>query len=223
MEHVYGGSYLNIAASSATSVHGGCWVKGDGMQSAFRTKVKVGDAELVREVRDDVCYDRAVWGSHLATRAWALQEKLLPPRTIHLGDRGAFWECRHMIANEYLPDGFTTRLGSGLLRRMAKTDYLQLWWAEVVRLFTSADLTFARDKLPALSGIARRITRRVAVILQVSGKMSGLRLSYVGVCLIPKHARQSGVHRVGHGLRSMVQYCTCRPSLASVMTRMPVS
>ena len=157
MEHVYGGSYLNIAASSATSVHGGCWVKGDGMQSAFRTRVKVGDAELVREVRDDACYDRAVWDSHLATRAWALQEKLLPPRTLHLGDRGAFWECRHMIANEYLPDGFTKRLGSGLLRRMAKTEYLQQWWAEVVHLFTSADLTFARDKLPALSGIARRI------------------------------------------------------------------
>ncbi|KAI7532384.1 hypothetical protein KC331_g13613, partial [Hortaea werneckii] len=25
MEHIYGGSYLNLAASSATSVHGGCW------------------------------------------------------------------------------------------------------------------------------------------------------------------------------------------------------
>jgi hypothetical protein len=157
MEHVYGGSYLNIAAASATSVHGGCWVEGEGMQSAFRTKVKVGDGELVREIRDDGCYDHAVWESHLATRAWALQEKLLPPRTIHLGDRGAFWECRHTIANEYLPDGFTKRLGSGLLRTMARTEHLQSWWAEVVRLFTSADLTFARDKLPALSGIAKRI------------------------------------------------------------------
>jgi hypothetical protein len=157
MEHVYGGSYLNIAAASATSVHGGCWVKGEGMQSAFRTKVKVGDGELIREIRDDGCYDHAVWESHLATRAWALQEKLLPPRTIHLGDRGAFWECRHTIANEYLPDGFTKRLGSGLLQTMARTEHLQSWWAEVVRLFTSADLTFARDKLPALSGIAKRI------------------------------------------------------------------
>jgi hypothetical protein len=157
MEHVYGGSYLNIAASSATSVHGGCWVKGEGMQSTFRTKVRVGGGELVREVRDDDCYDLAVWESHLATRAWALQEKLLPPRTLHLGDRGAFWECRHTIANEYLPDGFTKRLGSGLLRKMAQTEHLQQWWSEVVHLFTCADLTFARDKLPALSGIARRI------------------------------------------------------------------
>ena len=157
MEHVYGGSYLNIAASSATSVHGGCWVATKGMQNTFRTKVKVGDDELVREIRDDGCYDAAVWDSHLATRAWALQEKLLPPRTIHLGDRGAFWECTHKIANEYLPDGFTKRLGSGLLQRMGKLEFLQQWWHEVVYLYTGAHLTFARDKLPALSGIARRI------------------------------------------------------------------
>jgi hypothetical protein len=160
VEHIYGGSYLNIAASSATSVHGGCWVGSYGVCSAFRTKVRVGDDELVREIRDDECYDRAVWGSHLATRAWALQEKLLPPRTLHLGDRGAFWECRLQIANEHLPDGFTQRLGSGLLRKMGKKEHLQQWWAEVVRLFTNADLTFARDKLPALSGIARRVHSR---------------------------------------------------------------
>ena len=157
MEHVYGGSYLNIAASSATSVHGGCWVATKGMQSTFRTKVEMGDEELVREIRDDHCYDDAVWNFHLATRAWALQEKLLPPRTIHLGDRGAFWECRHKIASEHLPDGFTERLGSGLLRRMRKVEFLQGWWADVVHLYTSANLTLPRDKLPALSGIARRI------------------------------------------------------------------
>jgi hypothetical protein len=157
MEHIYGGSYLNIAASSSTSVHGGCWVASNGMQSAFRTKVRVGDRELVREIRDDRCYDKTVWDSHLATRAWALQEKLLPPRTLHLGDRGAFWECRLKIANEYLPDGFTKMLGSGLLRQMRKLQHLQQWWATVVHLYTSAHLTFERDKLPALSGIARRI------------------------------------------------------------------
>lgn len=157
MEHVYGGSHLNIAASSAISVHGGCWAKDDGLQSGFRTRVKVGNDELIREIRDDNCYDRAVWQSHLATRAWALQEKLLAPRTLHLGHRGAFWECRLHIANEYLPDGFTQKVGSGLLRSMRKTEHLRHWWAEVVRRFSGADLTFASDKLLALSGIARRI------------------------------------------------------------------
>ncbi|RMX85984.1 hypothetical protein D0869_03412 [Hortaea werneckii] len=157
MEHIYGGSYVNLAASSATSVHGGCWVSNNETHNAFRTKVKVGDDELVREIRDDAFYDRAVWDSHLATRAWALQEKLLSPRNLHLGDRGAIWECRSTIANEDLPDGFTQNLGSGLLRKTRSLQYLQQWWADVVRLFTKADLTYARDKLPALSGIARHV------------------------------------------------------------------
>jgi hypothetical protein len=212
MEHIYGGSYLNIAASSATSVHGGCLGENYGVCSAFRTKVRVGDDELVREIRDDECYDRAVWGSHLATRAWALQEKLLPPRTLHLGDRGAFWECRLQIANEYLPDGFTQRLGSGLLRRIGKKEHLQQWWAEVVRLFTNADLTFARDKLPALSGT-----------LRASGETRESRHSYVGVSKALGYVRQRGVHRVGHGLRLTARSRTCLPSPASVTIRMPTS
>ncbi|KAI6910074.1 hypothetical protein KC318_g3442 [Hortaea werneckii] len=141
MEHIYGGSYLNIAASSATSVHGGCWVSNNGTHNAFRTKIRVGNDELVREIRDDDFYDRAVSSSHLATRAWALQEKLLSPRTLHLGDRGAVWECRSLIANEDLPDGFTQKLGSGLLSRTRNLQHLQQWWADVVRLFTKADLT----------------------------------------------------------------------------------
>ncbi|KAI7504623.1 hypothetical protein KC347_g8272 [Hortaea werneckii] len=157
MEHIYGGSHLNLAASSANSVHGGCWTSGNGVRNAFRTNMKVGNDELIRELRDDAYYDRAVWGSHLATRAWALQEKLLSPRTLHLGDRGAVWECRSTIANEDLSDGFTHKLGAGLLRRTRDLHHLQQWWAEVVRLFTKADLTYARDKLPALSGIARHV------------------------------------------------------------------
>lgn len=157
MEYIYGGSYLNVAASSATSVHGGCWAGLNGNCNAFRTKVSVQGDELIREIRDDACYDRAVWGCHLATRAWALQEKLLSPRTLHLGDRGAFWECRLDIASEFLPDGFTQRLGSGLLQKTRRLQHLQQWWAEVVRLFTQGDLTFARDKLLALSGFARYV------------------------------------------------------------------
>lgn len=131
MEYVYGGSFLNIAASSAISVHGGCWLKPTSMCSGLRSKVTVGESQFVREIRDDHGYERAFQRSHLATRAWALQEKLLPQRTIHLGDRGMYWECRTLIASEFLPDGFADRLRTGLLRDMYETESLRYWWRSV--------------------------------------------------------------------------------------------
>lgn len=160
MQYVYEGSFLNIAASSATSVHGGCWLKHTNVPDGMRARVIVNDEQIVREFVDRRCYNSSVWGSHLATRAWALQEKLLPPRTVHLGDRGAFWECRARIASQFLPEGFKLPLMRGLLRMWTIEDHPQNWWQLVVRYYTNADLTYTRDKLLALAGVARKVHSR---------------------------------------------------------------
>jgi hypothetical protein len=77
---------------------------------------------------------------------------MLPPRTIHFSDRGAFWECRTKIASEFLPDGFPNQLVSPLVRRQGNFEW---FWPQIVQLYSAANLTFGKDKLPALSGIAR--------------------------------------------------------------------
>lgn len=53
----------------------------------MRVKVKVGDAHMVREFRDDEYYGHALWDYHLATRGWALQDNLvaLAPSTLDNG------------------------------------------------------------------------------------------------------------------------------------------
>ncbi|CAO2654064.1 Nn.00g107970.m01.CDS01 [Neocucurbitaria sp. VM-36] len=157
MSSVYGGSFINIAASSAINVHEGCFLKAPYMVDGLRTSIMVNGSSLVRDFRSRTVYDMSTTRSHLATRAWAIQEKILPPRTMHFGKRGVFWECRAMTANEFLPDGFPCQLGSGLLNERARKDGFRYWWADVVRLYSAANLTFSQDKLPALSGIARRI------------------------------------------------------------------
>jgi len=77
---------------------------------------------------------------------------MLSPRTIHFSDRGAFWECRTNIASEYLPDGFPHDLASPLVRQRGKFESL---WPQIVQRYSASNLTFEKDKLPALSGIAR--------------------------------------------------------------------
>ena len=49
-------------------------------------------------------------GTHLAT--WALQERLLPARTLYIGNSGIFWECRSGTRSEFLPDGLFGMGGS---------------------------------------------------------------------------------------------------------------
>jgi hypothetical protein len=157
MSYVYGGSFVNIAAASARSVHEGCLLKTPYMVDGLRASITVNGASLVREFRSRSVYKLSTTNSHLATRGWAIQERILPPRTVHFGHRGAFWECRTMTANEFLPDGFPNQLGRGLLNEKRRQSHLGSWWRDVVRLYSAANLTYSHDKLPALSGIVRRI------------------------------------------------------------------
>jgi hypothetical protein len=157
MSSVYGNSFVNIAASSSTSVHGGCFVKPKFTVDGLRALVTIGPTStLVREFRSRDVYDLNTSGSHLATRAWALQERILPPRTIHFGSRGAFWDCKSSTANEFLPDGFPDQLGSSIINERRRKGYFASWWQELVFLYSTANLTFPTDKIPALSGVARR-------------------------------------------------------------------
>jgi hypothetical protein len=158
MSSVYGNSFINIAASSSSSVHGGCFVRPKSMVDGVRALVKISlsSHSLVREFRSQAVYDLNTTDSHLATRAWALQERILPPRTIHFGQRGAFWECKSTTANNFLPGGFQKQLGNSITNERGRRGFFAGWWSQLVTLYSAANLTYSSDKLPALSGIARR-------------------------------------------------------------------
>ncbi|KAI9699855.1 MAG: hypothetical protein M1820_007030 [Bogoriella megaspora] len=156
MGSVYGNSYLNIAASSAKDSTQGCFTKPAKFNGGFRAEVKTSDRRRVLSFRCEDLYEQYVTESYLATRAWTLQEKVLAPRTLHIGDRGIFWECRTRTASEFLPDEimdtyepFRGPLISQVNRQT--TDF----WIRIVRLYSAASLTYEKDKLPALSGVAR--------------------------------------------------------------------
>ncbi|KFY31157.1 hypothetical protein V493_01333 [Pseudogymnoascus sp. VKM F-4281 (FW-2241)] len=152
MSSVFGGSTITIAASSARDGSQGCFMKQPDFGGGLRARITDGELRRVQDFRGERDYERSTVEAHLGTRAWALQEKMLPSRTIHFGDRGAFWECRTKIASEYLPDGYPNQLVRPLVNRKGN---LQDIWLQIVELYSAANLTFGKDKLPALSGVAR--------------------------------------------------------------------
>ena len=152
MRSVYGNAHVNIAASSATNVYEGCLSKPTGYIDGFRTRVTMSGFYSVLEFYAPEFYEKSTTKTHLASRAWALQEKLLAPRTIYSGDRGLFWECRSTTRSEFFPGGFAWRQSSSLVLPEGEA-----WkWLEIVTNYSRAHLTNSADKLPALSGIARR-------------------------------------------------------------------
>lgn len=155
MRSVYGNSYVNLAASSATNVHQGFFSRPERYKhynGGFCARVSTHNYSLVRNFHSSSVHEEASENTHLATRAWTLQEKLLPARTISFGHTGIFWECRSGIRSEFFPCGV-----SGEFRSRLVCPEDQAWnWDLIISQYSRADLTEPEDKLPALAGIARR-------------------------------------------------------------------
>ncbi|KAI3557749.1 heterokaryon incompatibility protein [Colletotrichum abscissum] len=118
-------------------------------------------------------WDRDLLGSHLYTRGWVFQERMLSPRLLQFTSTQLFWDCATLTATESLPDGlpppldtksatdrhWRERLQSSALsvRPLAGTaeDSLEEFWKRAVAAYTSCDLTYGKDKLAALWGIAK--------------------------------------------------------------------
>lgn len=91
MASVYGGSTINIAAAGAKDGSWGCFLK----PAVFVGKVHVtGTRDGIRKAWDiaTTLHYSSVTQSHLSTRAWAFQERILAPRTLHFTDTELFWE-----------------------------------------------------------------------------------------------------------------------------------
>ncbi|KAI3401211.1 hypothetical protein diail_11917 [Diaporthe ilicicola] len=152
MSDIYGGTFLNLAASTATSVHEGFFQRKKYHNGGFIARVTTSDYCRQQNFHSRMAYEESTTDSYLATRAWAFQEKLLSPRTIYFGDTGLFWECRSHMGSEFLPDGFPGLHGGQVV---IPEDMPWDWW-HIVRHYSKAKLTYSSDRLPALSGIAAR-------------------------------------------------------------------
>ncbi|KAK1672359.1 heterokaryon incompatibility protein [Colletotrichum godetiae] len=115
-------------------------------------------------------WDRDLLGSHLYTRGWVFQERMLSPRLLQFTNTQLFWDCATITATESVPAGLPSPLdtksatdrhwrerlqSSALSVRGTGEDSLEEFWKSAVAAYTSCNLTFAKDKLAALWGIAK--------------------------------------------------------------------
>jgi len=164
MQHVYGHSYCNIAATDSHDGRGGC----------FRTR----DTNALKPLRvgftDYYLLDVGIWWNHfkngpLNRRAWVLQERLLAPRVLHFDRDQLVWECSELTACERFPTGFNDLITGPLLRTPLESTLRSALetgpqgraiydiWKPIVQAYTSSALTKESDRLIALHGVAMKI------------------------------------------------------------------
>jgi hypothetical protein len=131
-------------------------------------------------------FEEDVMSGSLSSRAWCLQERILAPRILHFGQDQTHWECSVGVWSENSSEcrtraQFTQHDDAGDMRqRLASAG--PLWnpsrnstqpepvsgwrgvtshepygsWYRMVETYTKRNLTNTTDKLPALSGVAKR-------------------------------------------------------------------
>ncbi|KAK3317584.1 heterokaryon incompatibility protein-domain-containing protein [Cercophora scortea] len=95
----------------------------------------------------------------LYTRAWTLEEFLLPPRLLIFGTREAIWQCNSSDPKPVIPSNVEYDPAFPC-RRLQTKDRRRDIWSSVVANYTRRDMTYIEDRLPAIDGFARVLERK---------------------------------------------------------------
>ncbi|KAL8366475.1 hypothetical protein RB595_004989 [Gaeumannomyces hyphopodioides] len=105
-------------------------------------------------------WDTEVVSARLNTRAWVLQERLLSPRILHFGRSQVYWECRRLEASEVWPGGFPENIWPDYSvfcqRDFYSRRYTSAGWWRIIEVYSACEVTFPKDRLVAMSAVARR-------------------------------------------------------------------
>jgi hypothetical protein len=178
MADVYKGSYLTVAATSAVSSHDGFLKRSPRMQQLVKVPYHhegsdnpdehfylcLTDARWAENSFDKYIED-SVWNQ----RGWTFQERLLPKRVLHFAKDVFCLECR---SRDYTEDNRPAlasvnrtpwlendgpRLQSEEGAASSREDRLYRRWYTLVERYALRDFTYAKDKLPAIVGLAQEM------------------------------------------------------------------
>jgi Heterokaryon incompatibility protein (HET) len=167
MLHVYSNATLTVAATASRNSEGGLFYKRSPLMISHYLLATAShcleDEPLIVNFPDQFrlfdCENADM--APLQTRAWAMQERLLSRRNLYCAQDQLYWECSAGRACEVSPEieelespSFERFVN---INRISNHDYLRELWHQVRQRYSGTDLTLHKDRLPALSGLARRV------------------------------------------------------------------
>ncbi|KAH6856622.1 heterokaryon incompatibility protein-domain-containing protein [Chaetomium sp. MPI-CAGE-AT-0009] len=171
MVDVYGAALFNIAATSGADTDAGCHPLREGrrlFEPLIVTLKGTGFPDGRYLLYDYRYKDNAFKDMPLLRRGWVVQELLLASRVLHFCRAEMFWECLPpKMRDPWIPRELAWKAlrsfpghpehavtnGNGV----TLSDLLWDLWPKLVGYYSLCSLTYASDKLAALSGIAKVI------------------------------------------------------------------
>jgi hypothetical protein len=149
------GSLSEFQARVPCSVEGR--VIGDMFISPALQQFRYGDSDFSEEIRS----------SPWAHRAWVFQERFLSRRIIHFAKQQVYWECQRLVRSDTEIDGhhFNTDVREENWKRLtlslARSNEANKIWRDIIQRYSLTKLTFDKDRLLAIEGIAREMASLV--------------------------------------------------------------
>ena len=176
MQSVYRRAVFNIAATASANGDGGLFHSREVSsieQTLVRSTWEDGSSQFYRIYHEDFWRD-AFEGQPLMERGWVVQELFLAPRVLHFNQGQMFWQCYGATACEAYPEGVPSDISAGVISRddilgilthihgdsVRKELALRLW-SQVVERYTTCKLSYPRDKLVAIAGIAKIVQEAI--------------------------------------------------------------
>ncbi|KAK3684335.1 heterokaryon incompatibility protein-domain-containing protein [Podospora appendiculata] len=168
MANVYENAFVTIAATSSRDSDGGLFSEQRLRQElisgqrygADGTPYLIAAVEEVPHPKPTDGMQELLKNWPLLTRGWVLQERLLSPRVIHFAYPEMLWECRELSSCECGRFSGTLKSEYDASSQSESPQLLRRQWWETVQAYSALALSYADDKLPALSGMATRMASK---------------------------------------------------------------
>ncbi|KAE9363409.1 HET-domain-containing protein, partial [Stipitochalara longipes BDJ] len=163
MAAIYSNSYLTIAATSSERPSDGFRSpRSMNLLDGFYFRDVTSQMEQCKSIRGIQDFNQPTNSLPLLRRAWVFQERLLSPRVLHFAWCEMVWECRSGVICECTPGDVDKSVieGAKRLYHQATSECESVLlpfstWCQLSRAYFKCRITFAEDRLPALSGLAR--------------------------------------------------------------------
>lgn len=164
---IYQGCAVAIAASGASNSTEGLFAVRDPLRQA---ECAIGTSLITVTLDSD--RDQSYWA--LETRGWALQEEILPARSIRFGSY-VRWNCRELSVNEFghferdtrgesafSQDFFSRIIESPTVNPIDQIDEGETYklWQRIIYRYTRTKLSYQSDKLAAIEGLRSAFQQR---------------------------------------------------------------